>query len=118
RDLLSLPEKSGILLAGDYDKKASEILVRPNGPFSSTNSFAMVGMVSLFFLFFLKRAMAKNLPAWQALLHRVGVAAALGTTLMPSLRSMMTWLLVILLIDASYRRGMRRAILGGGVERW
>ncbi|PYX54303.1 MAG: hypothetical protein DMG73_19270 [Acidobacteria bacterium] len=115
RDLLSLPEKSGILLAGDYDKKASEILVRPNGPFSSTNSFAMVGMVSLFFLFFLKRAMAKNLPAWQALLHRVGVAAALGTTLMPLFRSMMTSLLVILLIDAAYSRGMRRAIRVGAV---
>ncbi len=115
RDLLSPPEKSGIMLAGDYDKQASQILVRPNGPFSSTNSFAMVGMVSFFFLLFLKQAMSEDMPAWQGLLHRFGIAAAMATALMPLFRSMMTSLVVILLIDAYYSRGKRRAIRIGAV---
>jgi O-antigen ligase len=123
RDLLPLPESTVIVAgdyAGDYQNPATEILVRPNGPFSTVNSFAMIGMVSLFFLLFLKNASVGPMPAGQRLLHSLGIAASLAETLMPLFKSVFLSLIVVLLVDAYYHHGKRRllrvtALVGFGV---
>jgi hypothetical protein len=110
RDLMAQPDAT-ILLAGDYMEKANAtgLLVRPNGPFGSTNSYALVGLTLFFFLLFLKHAIGE-MPKWRNNLHRLALAAALATTLMPLFRSVMTSLVVILLVDAFYQHGRRRAM--------
>lgn len=110
RDLLALPD-AGLLLAGDYKEKANatQLLIRPNGPFATQHSYALVGLVVFLFLLFLKQALGE-LPRWQRMLHRLGVAAALATTLMPLFRSVLVSLVVILLVDAFYQHGRRRVL--------
>ena len=118
RDLLELPS-SGVILAGDYSADvrdpAAQIFVRPNGPFSTTNSYAMVGAVSFFFLLFLKRALGDRIPGWQKWLHRFGVSAALLEALMPLFKSVLISLVIVLLIDACYQNGRRRFLRLGAV---
>jgi O-antigen ligase len=113
RDLMALPDSS-VILAGDQES-ATQFLVRPNGPFTSTNSFALIGLVTFLFLLFLRTVLAESMPAWQRIMHRLGLAAALATSLMPLFRSVLTALLVILLVDTYYSRGFRRALrIGAG----
>jgi O-antigen ligase len=118
RDLLELPS-GGVIVAGDYGSDASDtvaqILVRPNGPFSTTNSYAMVGAVSFFFLLFLKHALGNQMPAWQTWLHRLGVSAALLEALMPLFKSVVISLVIVLLVDAWYQSGSRRFLRVGAV---
>ncbi|HKW17143.1 MAG TPA: O-antigen ligase family protein [Terriglobales bacterium] len=113
RDLLPLPE-GGVIVAGDYasapDDLAAQIFIRPNGPFSTVNSFAMVGVVSLFFLSFLRQALSDRIPAWQSLLHHIAIAAAIAQSLMPLFKSVLASFLLILIIDAFCQRGWRRGL--------
>jgi len=107
RDLMAVDE-TGILLAGDYGKQeAGDILVRPDGPFASTDTFALVGLISFFFLLFLNRSLGQ-MPTWQLWLHRAGMAAAIAIALMPLFRSVLTSLAAVLLIDTYYSRGRAR----------
>jgi hypothetical protein len=118
RDLLELPY-GGVIVAGDYSSASSDpaaqIFVRPNGPFSTTNSYAMVGAVSFFFLLFLKQALGDRISAWQKWLHRLGVSAALVVALMPLFKSVVISLVIILLVDAYYQKGKRRFLRVGAV---
>jgi O-Antigen ligase len=113
RDLLPLPE-GGVVVAGDYDAApdnlAAQILVRPNGPFATVNSLAMVGVVSLFFLLFLRKTLSDHMPAWQTMLHRVAIAAAVAQSLLPLYKSILFSFLIILVVDSFYERGWRRAL--------
>jgi len=110
RDLLATPD-STIFLAGDYSAaQSTEILVRPNGPFSSTNSFALIGLVSLCFIPFLGSVQKEALPRWQRLLQNVAMVAALLTAIMPLFRSVFVSLGIILLVGAYYSRGLRRQV--------
>jgi O-antigen ligase len=109
RDLMALPDAQ-VFYAGDRSDEV-EILVRPNGPFGTISSFALIGVVCFFFLLFLKKAKGE-LPAWERFLHRVGVGAALMVTLMPLLRSVVGSLAVILLVDAWFQTGWRRLSRG------
>ncbi len=114
QDLLPLPN-SDIYVAGESGGQLptqgglTDFLVRPNGPFSTNNTFAMDGLVSLFFLFFLKRALPE-MPRWQRVLHRIGVGAALAQSLMPVFRSVLFSLGAVLLVDIFYQSGWRRAV--------
>ncbi len=118
RDLLQLPS-GGVIVAGDYAADSrdptAQILVRPNGPFSTVNSYAMVGVVSFFFLSFLKRALGDRMPSWHRYLHRFGVSAALLETLMPLFKSVLISLVVVLLVDACYQQGRRRVFRLGAI---
>jgi len=107
RDLMALPSSAVLLAGGDQQ---SDFLVRPNGPFSSTNSFALIGLVTFLFLLFLRKAIGDSMPGWQRMVHRVGVAGALLATILPLFRSVFTSLLVILIFDVFYQRGVRRVI--------
>lgn len=98
----------GLYLAGDYMGSATQILIRPNGPFSSDNSLALVGLISVFLLVFLRKVLAQKMPGWQRFLHRIGLAAALIATSLPLFRSVFLALAAAVLIDAVYERGRRR----------
>jgi O-antigen ligase len=118
RDLLELPS-SAVIVAGDYaadsSNPAAEILVRPNGPFGTVNSYAMVGAVSLIFLLFLKHALKDRMPAWQRCLHWLGVSSALIVALIPLFKSVLISLVIVFFVDAWYQRGAARALRVGAV---
>jgi hypothetical protein len=119
QDLMSFPDSS-TYVAGDTrgplpEGGIGDFLIRPNGPFSTNNTFAMDGLVSLFFLLFIKQALQGKMPAWQRLLHRFGAGAALAQALMPLFRSVLISLAVVLLVDAVYQHGRRRTVRVVGV---
>jgi hypothetical protein len=112
QDLLPLPD-AVTYVAGDSrgplpEGGIGDFLIRPNGPFSTNNTFAMNGLVSLFFLLFLKQVRKGDMPVWQAVFHRIAVTAALAEALMPFFRSVLVSLAVVLLVDAFYQHGRRR----------
>lgn len=107
RDLMALPSSSVVLAGGD---PTEQFLVRPNGPFTNTSSLALIGLVSFFFIVFLKKALPENLPLWERILHRIGITAALTAAMLPLFRSVLASLIVILLVDAYYQRGTRRLL--------
>jgi len=115
QDLLALPD-SGVYVAGDThgplpkEGGLADFLIRPNGPFGTNNTFAMNGLVSLFLLFFLRQALKEQMPRWQRVLHRIGVAAALAQALLPLFRSVLLSLAVALIADIFYEKGWRRTI--------
>jgi len=111
RDLLPIPS-GDVIVAGDYGgdprDAATQILIRPNGPFSTVNSFAIVGIVNLCFLLFLKRAIPYRMATGQKMLHRVAVAAAFAETVMPLFKSVLITLVLMLLVNACYEVGRRK----------
>jgi O-antigen ligase len=89
-DLLPLPG-SAIFFAGS--------VTRPNGPFYSFDSFALIGVVTLFLLLFLRAATrAEHTPFWHSVAHGIGVTASLAMSLMPMFRAIGIALMLILLI--------------------
>ncbi len=114
RDLLPLPG-GGFTVAGDSVDLTATLLPRPNGPFATNNSFAMVGMVSLFFLLFLRKALAEQMSTWQKILHGVGVSAALLEALLPLFKSVLVSLAAVVLIDVFYQHSWRRMLRLGAI---
>ena len=85
-------------------------IARPNGPFAANDQLAMVGALSIFFLLFLRAALGPHLTAGRRLLHLAGLAASLGTALMPMFRSVAITLLLALIIDTFWeQKSSRRA---------
>jgi hypothetical protein len=83
---------------------------RPNGPFASNDALALVGAVSLFFLLFLRATLGPKLSTGRRVLHCIGLAAALGMSLMPMFRSVAITLLLALVVDTFWeQRATRRA---------
>jgi hypothetical protein len=74
-------------------------LARPNGPFYSDDSFALISLTSFFFLLFLRHALGEQWSARRQVLHYIGTGAALGASLMPMFRSVGITLFVILVLD-------------------
>src|SRR5262249_34826149 len=83
-------------------------LIRPNGPFESNDTLSLIGAVSLFFLLFLRSALGSGLGLRRRVLHACGLAAAIGMALMPLFRSVALTLLLVLIIDIFWERGMLR----------
>lgn len=88
-DLLPLPG-SAIGFAGS--------LVRPNGPFWSDDSFALIGLTAFLLLLFLRNLLGEYIPFSQRVVHYLGVSSSLAMALMPMFRSVVLSLMVILLI--------------------
>lgn len=86
-DLMAAP--TGVFLVEETG------LNRVNGPFTTNNSYGLIGLVTLLLLIFLRRSMTKRMPTWQTLLHLVGVAAALSTAVMPLFRSILLTLVLV-----------------------
>ena len=112
RDLLPLPE-SGVYLAGDTgDSSASDIiLLPPNGPFSSNNSYALIGVVTFLFL----SVPAKCVGNPDACMEedpapsRVGRGVRRSCLAVVQVGSNVSFA-VVLLVDAYYQQGRRRAV--------
>jgi O-antigen ligase len=79
-------------------------IVRPNGPFESNDTLALVGAVSFFFLLFLRATLGSELSTGRRMFHAIGLAAALGMALMPMFRSVALTLLVVLIIDTFWEK--------------
>ncbi len=85
-------------------------IIRPNGPFESNDSLAMIGAVSVFFLLFLRSVLGPAVTLGRRLLHYVGLAAALGMAIMPLFRSVAITLLLALIIDTFWEQKASRRI--------
>jgi O-antigen ligase len=84
--------------------------IRPNGPFGTNDTLALIGTVSLFFLLFLRTALGPKLSNGRRMLHFIGLAAAVGMSLMPMFRSVAITLLLVLIIDTLWeQKPTRRA---------
>jgi O-antigen ligase len=95
-------------------------IVRPNGPFESNDTLALIGAVSLFFLLFLRATFGPKLRTGRRMLHSIGLAAAVGMALMPMFRSVAITLLLVLIIDTFWekkttRRAWRAALMFASV---
>jgi len=78
--------------------------VRVNGPFGTNNSFGLIGLITVWFLVFLGRALAYRLTSWRRLLHLIGVASACAIAIMPMFRSMVSTLVLVLIIDLYFNK--------------
>jgi O-antigen ligase len=83
-------------------------IIRPNGPFESNDSLALIGAVSLFFLLFLRSGLGTKLSTARRMLHFVGLVSAIGMALMPLFRSVLITLVLALIIDTFWERGAAR----------
>jgi O-antigen ligase len=98
-----LPDESSVIFFGGS-------IPRPNGPFESNDTLALVGAVSFFFLLFLRAALGPRLSPGRRMLQSLGLAAAIGMALMPLFRSVAITLLLVLIIDTFWeQRTSRRA---------
>jgi len=88
-----LPISAGIFLVEDTG------LNRPNGPFATNNSFALVGLVTLLLVVFLRRTIGHRMTAWQRLLHCAGVFSAVTIAVTPLFRSILITLILIVLLE-------------------
>src|SRR6266852_7756648 len=95
QDLLPT-ESSTIFFAGS--------IARPNGPFETNDALALVGALSFFFLLFLRARLGPRLSTGRRLLHPIGLAAAVGMSLMPMFRSVAITLLLALVIDTLWEQ--------------
>ena len=95
QDLLPT-ESSAIFFAGS--------IARPNGPFETNDALALVGAVSFFFVLFLRAGLGPRLSAGRRILHSIGLAAAVGMSLMPMFRSVAITLLLVLIIDTFWEQ--------------
>jgi len=105
------------LLAAGEPLVPSGGFVRPNGPFETNDTLALIGTVSLFLLLFLRTALGPKLSAGRRILHFIGLAAAVGMSLMPMFRSVAITLLLVLIIDTFWeqkttRRAWRIGLMG------
>jgi O-antigen ligase len=105
-DLMPLKD-SGSFYAGTG---IGEIL-RVNGPFQSNNSYALIGLVALFLLFFLRQAIGTEMPRWQRLLHFFGCLAAVVISLLPMFRSVLLSLVAILFLHLWSTRSWQKRVI-------
>src|SRR2546422_92914 len=103
QDLLPLPGGE-ITFAGG--------LPRPNGPFWTNDSFALIGLVTFLLLLFLRNLLGENVSLWRRVVHYVGLTASLAMALMPMFRSVGISLMVILLIATLSTRKPSRRLAG------
>jgi O-antigen ligase len=85
-------------------------IVRPNGPFESNDTLALIGATSVFLMLFLRATLGPKLTSGRRMLHWIGLVAAIGMALMPMFRSVAITLLLALIIDTFWEHGtVRRA---------
>ena len=99
--VIPLPGSAPLVYAGRF--------ARPHGPFYNDDSFALIGMISLFFILFLRHALQDRWSGGRNLLHWVGVVCAVLQSLMPLFRSVgITFLLILLLENFFEKRVTKR----------
>jgi len=99
-DLLPLP--GAIFFSDD-----TGVVQRVNGTFATNNSLALIGLITLFLLIFLRRAVGRKMPTWQRGLHLAGLGAALTMALSPMFRSVVLTLVLIGILEMYWNRDAR-----------
>jgi hypothetical protein len=107
-DLLPLP--SAVMFTDD-----TGVVQRVNGPFATNNSLGLIGLISLFLLIFLRRAIGKELPGWQRMLHLVGLASALTMSLSPMFRSIVITLAIVGILELFWTESTKVRLIIAGV---
>ncbi len=107
-DLLPLP---GAIFFSD-DTGAVQ---RVNGPFATNNSLGLIGLISLFLLIFLRRAIGRQMPGWQRSLHVAGLAAALTMAIAPMFRSIVLTLVLVGLLEVYWNKSAKTRLTLSGV---
>jgi O-antigen ligase len=82
-----------------YDVK----ILRVDGPFEQQIVLSLMAILAFFFIIYLRRLMAHDIPAWRVLLHRGGSLASLGAALLPLNRGLVFALVPIAIIDCCSR---------------
>ncbi len=93
QDLLPLGE------TGQFLETDNATLFRVDGPFANATSYALIGMVTFFFILYQRRYLPERLPAWQAILHWLGAVSALAAGLMTLHRGMVLALVAVCVVD-------------------
>jgi hypothetical protein len=109
RDLLAL-QSSGEYLAYDPTDPSGLIFLRPNGPFETDGSFALVGLISFFLLGFLWKQIGQESGLPRKALHIMGCSAALIQALLPLFRSVFLTVALVLIVDVFLTTGFRRVV--------
>ncbi len=94
-----------------YSESQTGGWARVNGPFSTNNSFGLIGLATLILLLFLQEAIGKQFRTWQRVLHAAGFLCALAIAVLPMFRSIIATLILVLILEA-YRNkkvGVRTA---------
>jgi O-antigen ligase len=108
-DLLPLP--GAIMFSDD-----TGVVQRVNGPFATNNSLGLIGLISLFFLIFLRRAIGTRMPSWQRALHLAGLASALTMAVSPMFRSIVVTLVVVAILEMCWSNSTKiRLMIAGAV---
>jgi O-antigen ligase len=110
RDLLELPG-SGETLAGSQNV----LVLRVNGPYSTNNSFGLIGLVTFCLIWFLRSASAQKMPRWQRVLNALGMTASFIAALLPLFRSIFLTIVLILVLDLFRRLTFKQRALRVGV---
>ena len=103
-DLLPLPNAT-------FFVEETGNLMRVNGPFGTNCSLAIIGMLTLWFVVFLGRALADRLTGWRRLLHQIGIASAFAAAMMPMFRSIAITLVLVLLIEVAFNRQLHGRLI-------
>jgi O-antigen ligase len=105
QDVLPLPGGE-LVFAGRW--------ARPNGPFNSDDAFAIIGLLTFFFILFLGHALRDRWSGSRRLLHSIGMSCALASGLMPLFRSVLATLVIILTLDFFFAKkpSQRVALVG------
>lgn len=97
---------------GLYYAGETSLFLRVNGPFSSNNTYSLVGLLSLSFIAFLRWAIgSQNMKLWQRVLHSAGLICAFAVAVLPLFRSVFLTIGLIFLIEAWTERRSWRGIL-------
>lgn len=72
---------------------------RVNGPFGGNLTLGLVGLITLWFLVFLRRALPHRLTSWRLVLHLIGVGSAFAMSIMPMFRTMAASVMLVLLLE-------------------
>ena len=101
---------TALLLAYDPTDPTGVIFLRPNGPFTTNNSFALIGLISFFLLAFLWTVIRDDSGKASRWLHILGISAAMLQGLLPLFRSVLITIVIIIFIDLFWTTGLRRTL--------
>lgn len=98
-ELITVQDLFSIAGTATFEETDKVTLFRVDGPFESSAAYALIGMIALFLILYLRRFLPKQLPLWQKAMHGMGVTGALGTGLMTMHRGMVLALLAVCVVD-------------------
>ncbi len=105
RDIFPLPGSGMYYAGGQVVGLGGAAILRPNGPFATNHSYALIGLISLLFLFFLRAVLNERFSFPVRVLHYLALLASLAVALMPMYRSVIMTLVLIVLLELFRRKG-------------